>query len=133
MWWNYAQRQDVLSIHMKEHTDLQLHTHSELTIEILGETLTIPADIGIDPQGMRVIHTHDDSGKIHMEAPFKHDFYLRDFFTVWGKRFDQRCIMDYCEDDNHTLTMSVNGVETDQRGDLLLLDDDVIVIKYAQK
>ena len=92
--------------------------------------MQIPADIGIDDKGMRVVHTHDDTGRIHIEGPYPHDFYLKDFFTVWGKRFDNQCIMNYCVNDKHTLTVMVNGVQSDYYENILMVDEDVVIIDY---
>jgi hypothetical protein len=30
------------------------------------------------------VHTHDNSGKIHMEGPAAQDFKLGDLFAIWG-------------------------------------------------
>lgn len=35
------------------------------------------------------IHTHDDTGIIHIESPVKRDFTLADFFAVWNKPFSK--------------------------------------------
>ena len=63
-----------------------------LTIEIAAR-VRVPADIGIVTAGYAVIclywlHTHDDSGTIHVEAPGG-TFTLADFFAVWVSRFRQ--------------------------------------------
>lgn len=124
---------ELLNYTFKEHTNLELHIHTYLEIEILGEKQTIPANVGISVEGMRVIHTHDDSGKIHTESPLVHQFYLTDFFAVWRKRFDNNCILDNCVDENHTLRVYVNGNESNLFGDVPLRDNDRIRIVYAVK
>ncbi|MGC2131178.1 MAG: hypothetical protein WA629_13930 [Candidatus Aquilonibacter sp.] len=65
------------------------HLHPHLTIEHRGARVRVPADIGIVTAGYAVIclywlHTHDDSGTIHVEAPGG-TFTLADFFAVWGQ------------------------------------------------
>lgn len=65
------------------------HLHSHLTIEHRGVPVTIPANVGLVTAAYAVIciywlHTHDDSGTIHVEAPGGH-FTLADFFAVWGQ------------------------------------------------
>ena len=49
------------------------HTHSSLSIFIDGSEVLLSANIGIQdsecPEGMRGIHTHDDTGKLHIETP----------------------------------------------------------------
>ncbi len=66
------------------------HWHPHLTIEHRGVPVTIPADIGIVTAGYAVLclywlHTHDDSGIIHVESPQAMIFTLGDFFAVWGQ------------------------------------------------
>ena len=123
---------DIFDINLREHKNLALHIHPTLQIEIEGENITIPANMGISPEGMRVIHTHDTSGKLHVESPFPHQFVLQDLFTIWGKTFTNECIFDKCIDENHALKVFVNDVETDQFGDTLLLDGDLIRVVYRE-
>lgn len=65
------------------------HMHTQLTIEHAGAKVTVPANIGLVSAAYAVIciywlHTHDDSGTIHIEAPGG-TFTLADFFAVWGQ------------------------------------------------
>jgi hypothetical protein len=65
------------------------HLHPRLTIQHGGAAVTIPANIGIVQTGGVVLclywlHTHDESGVIHVEAPGG-NFTLADFFAVWGQ------------------------------------------------
>jgi hypothetical protein len=113
-----------------EHSELGEHVHPHLEIDIDGEKQAIPAEIGIGLDGMHVIHTHDGSGTIHIESPVSHQFYLRDFFAIWGRRFDSQCIFDRCVDGNHTLRAYVDGVESRLYGDIPLEDGQRITIVY---
>jgi hypothetical protein len=124
---------DLLTYEYTEHTNLELHIHPFLEIWIDGKNQTIPANIGISEKGMRVLHTHEDTGKIHVESPWPHQFYLKDFFFVWGKRFDKNCIFDHCTDDTHVLEVFVNGTKSDIYGDIPLKDLDKIKIVYRKK
>src|SRR3954454_23108938 len=47
----------------------ETHIHTELAIEVNGVPLQVPAFIGIDQEANRIaaLHTHDDSGLIHVE------------------------------------------------------------------
>lgn len=123
---------DILDVNLREHKNLALHIHPTLQIEIEGENIIIPANTGISEEGMRVIHTHDVSGKLHVESPYPYQFVLQDFFTITGQTFTSECIFDSCTDENHSLKVFVNGVETDQFGDTLLLDRDLIKIVYEE-
>lgn len=110
-----------------------MHIHPAVHISINGMEQRIPPNIGISPGFMHVLHTHDDSGVIHVESPELYQFKLRDFFIVWGKNFNQTCIFDYCVDDGHTLTLTVNGAPSNEFGDLVLKDGDQIRISYDIK
>jgi hypothetical protein len=65
------------------------HIHTRLSIEHNGAKVTVPANIGMVSAGYAMIciywlHTHDDSGTIHIEAPGG-NYTLADFFAVWGE------------------------------------------------
>ena len=128
-----SQNQDMLSITLDQHRNLAMHIHPSLEIRILGEQQAILAGTGISNAGMRVIHTHDSTGKLHVEAPRPHQFYLQDFFTIWGETFNSTCIMDHCVDENHALSFFVNGVPSNLYENAALKDGDRIRIVYAQK
>jgi hypothetical protein len=62
------------------------HFHPVLAVYVDGKKITVPANIGIDPNlpptEMAGLHTHDDSGTIHVEnadAPT-----LGQFFDIGG-------------------------------------------------
>lgn len=110
------------------------HIHPELTILINDVRQTIPTNIGIeDANCMHPIHTHEATGKIHVESPKKADFTLGDFFLVWGKTFTKEQILDSTADDTHVITMTVNGEESIEFENLVLRDLDKIVISYKKK
>ena len=114
------------------HESLTMHIHQDLSIRINGDTMIIPANIGLENSIMRPIHTHDGSGRIHVEGTCPRDFTLGEFFDVWGETFTSSCIFENCVDENHRLTMYVNGVETLQWRDLVLKDGDAIEIVYEE-
>ena len=121
---------ELLQLNLKEHKEVTLHIHPTIEIEIMGETQTIPDGIGITNNGMRVIHTHGTDGKLHIESPYPAQFYLKDFFTIWGKTFTQNQLFLYTTDDKHTLKVYVNGKEDPRFGDIPLNDADKIKIVY---
>lgn len=66
------------------------HVHTHVSIFLDGVALAIPADIGITPlqpsgRCFYSIHTHDLSGKIHVEAPAPGTFTLGQLFAIWGQ------------------------------------------------
>jgi hypothetical protein len=65
------------------------HIHSHLSIFVNGQAEAIPANIGIIQNATTdchyYVHTHDHSGKIHMEAPVTTGFTLGQLFAIWGQ------------------------------------------------
>jgi hypothetical protein len=81
-----------------------IHIHPHLNITDNGKRLTVPAQIGIDPSlwkdhsldkngmqamsdgmsGMAPLHTHDNSGIIHVESSVKRNYTLGEFLNIWG-------------------------------------------------
>jgi len=65
------------------------HIHSHLSIIVNGEAQAIAANTGIiDTASLDChyyIHTHDRSGKLHVEAPAAGTFTLGQYFAIWGQ------------------------------------------------
>lgn len=125
-------QKNLLQINVLDHPNLALHIHPTLEIEILGERRVLPAHIGITDQRLRVIHTHDSDGVLHVESPVPHQFVLGDFFTIWGKTFTSKCILGYCVNNDHVLEMFVNGEKSDLYENLPLRDKGQIKIIYRK-
>lgn len=109
------------------------HIHPVLKIMINGQTQELEKNIGITPNCMNSLHTHDSTGIIHVEAPEKRDFNLSDFFAVWGKTYSKDQILDFKVDENHTISQMVNGQDNTDYENLILNDKDEIVISYEEK
>jgi hypothetical protein len=77
------------------------HIHAHLTVFVNGTRRAIPAGLGI-PVGTPVaqpsggpfvgsgtrlywVHSHDQSGVIHIESPVQMLYTLGDFFDIWGQ------------------------------------------------
>lgn len=88
-----------------------LHTHQHLDIFINGKQITVPANIGLDDAKgfIAEIHTHDETGIIHVESPVAQKFYLGQFFDIWGVKLASNCVGGYCNDANNNLKAYVNG------------------------
>lgn len=108
----------------------QFHIHPHLQIIINGKEEGIPANIGIQPTCMNSIHTHDATGKIHVEAPEKRDFTLADFFAAWNKPFNKDQVLEYRVDGAHRIREAVNGKDVQGMENTVLRDNDQIVIYY---
>ncbi len=88
-----------------------LHIHQHLDIFIGGRKVPVPGGIGIaaDDSFIAPLHTHDETGVIHVESDVKRTFTLGQFFDVWGVRLDATCIGGYCAGGGRTLSAFVNG------------------------
>ena len=107
----------------------KFHIHPHLKIIILGKEREIPEDIGIKPMCMNAIHTHDDTGVIHIESPIKKDFTIGDFFAVWQKPFTKSEVIDTKISADEKMVVSVNGKEVDSFDETIMNDGDQIVIE----
>ena len=98
----------------------------------------MPSQIGIKPDDRCLywLHTHDNSGIIHVESPEKRDFTLGQFFDIWNKTFDNCKIFNYtASDDNiNTLSVYVNGYKVTgiYYRDIKLSAHDEIAIVYGK-
>jgi hypothetical protein len=122
-----------LALHQTTDMATQYHIHPELKIFINGDQVVIPQDMGVTATGMTSIHTHEEPGVIHVEAPIAKDFELGDFFAVWEKDFSSAKLLDATVDSTHEIVMTVNGVKVDTYERTILRDKDQIVISYQTK
>jgi hypothetical protein len=65
------------------------HIHAHLSIFVNGDAKAFPGQVGIPQLSPTTdchyyVHTHDHSGKIHMEAPAPASFTLGNLFAIWG-------------------------------------------------
>lgn len=83
------------------------HNHTMLMLKNDDQNVTIPADIGIIPSNCIFwLHTHDDSGIIHVESPFQTSFTLGQFLQVWDS-FDNSPIAQNLLKNNATDNVSI--------------------------
>jgi hypothetical protein len=80
---------------------------------------------------MHIAHTHDDTGKIHIETHEAMDVSLGTFFEIWSEVFNSTQVLDLYADSNHTLGMSVDGVEVDTWQETIFTDGQVILIEHT--
>ncbi|MEY2467990.1 MAG: hypothetical protein QOF21_688 [Actinomycetota bacterium] len=88
-----------------------VHFHAHLDVFDNGERVTIPAGVGIDFE-RRVIsplHTHFDTGVLHVEAEADEPVTLGQFLMQWGVRVEGDCIGNVCAPD--PIAAYVNGVK----------------------
>lgn len=108
----------------------EFHIHPTLEIVVNGEKQEIPPNIGVLPNCMNALHTHDAVGTIHVESPERRDFTLADFFAVWGKPFTNEEILEFKTDETHRIKVLVDGVEVDTYENTVLKDKEKIIISY---
>jgi len=117
----------ILERTLTSHDSLRQHFHPEIKIIVDGEPVKIPANVGVSSTSFLYMHTHDDSGKIHVESPSNHIFTLGDFFTIWGKEFTSECVDTNCG----KIVTSANGDVIDSPLDHILQEDDKILIEVS--
>jgi len=91
---------------------LTFHTHTQLNITINNQSYAIPAGIGIvQDYCIYWLHTHDDSGLIHIESPVKREFTLGQFLSIWNKFNSSDAVVQNLTDNRigGDLTVYVNG------------------------
>ncbi len=109
-----------------------LHIHQHLDIYVEGKTVAIPPETGIAADFISPIHVHDTSGILHVESPTVQDFYLGQFFAIWGVDVSKDHIGSYKVDDSHTLKVYVNGKQfSDDPRDIKLTAHEEIAIVYG--
>ena len=136
-----ADNPDPLSNECVTHEmNLGRHDHSMLSIFINGEERQIPENMGINTdvcneQGgnMHTVHTHDASGRLHIETEANVDMPLGVFFDIWGVHFNETGIFDYRVSNTHELIMTVDGVTNSNFDDYLLVDGKEIVIIFQAR
>lgn len=79
------------------HNNLTLHFHTHIDIFVNGKKVKVPALIGINPGAgyLTELHTHDDTGVIHIEAQKSRDFTVGQFFAEWAVYLDAHSIGGY--------------------------------------
>lgn len=133
LWNSYTNDQTTFEKQCVRHGPKGIHIHPNLKIVIDGINQEIPKNIGIKSFFcMRPIHTHDNSGLLHIESKIVRDFTLGNFFTIWNKPFTKSCIFDYCTDQGR-LKMEVNGEENREFENYILRDKDQIRIEYKSE
>ena len=113
---------------------LLFHIHAHLDIIINGVYFLVPSQIGIPGNCFFWLHTHDESGIIHIESPVNRDYTLGQFFDIWNKKLNNDQIFNYVANANNPLTVYVNGTKvpngTNYR-DIKLHAHDEIAIVYV--
>jgi hypothetical protein len=85
-----------------------VHYHAHLDVFYDGQPVKVPANVGIDYDAQRIspMHTHYDSGVIHIEANKDDEFTLGQFLSEWGVKAHNGCVGDKC---GNEVAVFVNG------------------------
>ncbi|HYY90118.1 MAG TPA: hypothetical protein VFA49_15070, partial [Chloroflexota bacterium] len=114
-----------------------LHIHSHLDVLVNGQKVTVPGNLGIDRSGAQLaeLHTHDDTGIIHIESPSKNkQFTLGEVFSEWNVRLTATQIGGLTTDATHTLTAYVDGKpQTGDPASIQLTAHREIALVYGTK
>lgn len=111
----------------------KFHTHQLLHIYDNGILVPVAASIGVDErqQVETALHTHDQSGVIHMEAGRPFTATLGDFFTVWGVGFGPDHVGGLKATGDTPFRVFVNGRQVADPAAHRLAKNDNIVIAYG--
>lgn len=115
------------------------HVHSHLSIFLDGVALAIPEDIGIvkltpTTQCVYSLHTHNHSGKVHVEGPAPALFTLGQFFLIWGHPLERDNVAGLTGKPIEIFVTDHNGVVTRASGnwgDIELLSHREITIQVG--
>ncbi|MET9275724.1 hypothetical protein [Kribbella sp. NPDC003557] len=79
-----------------------------IAVTVDGRPVQVPAGIGVDKlrAEQAAVHTHTTDGQVWVEAKTAAEKpTLAQFFTLWGVRYDAKCLADAC----HDLLVTVDG------------------------
>jgi hypothetical protein len=109
------------------------HTHALIHIYVHGLLVSPPANIGLDPAKHleSSLHTHDRTGIIHMESPYRYDFTLGDFFSVWGVKLGPAQLGGLTGLGGDKLHFYLNGRPLSDPAAHVLHNHDSVVIGYG--
>lgn len=117
------------------------HIHAHLSIFVNGKQIAVPKGIGIIPpwqveqnfvgsgQGFYLLHTHDATGIIHIEAPKQTEPTLGQFFDIWGEPLSSTNVANF----KGGVTVLIDGKQL--KGDprnITLTDHEQITLEVGQ-
>jgi hypothetical protein len=88
------------------------HFHAHLDVLVNGKKVPVAANLGIATSGQQLaeLHTHDDTGVLHIEAPTTNKRYtLGQVFDEWNVQLTPTAVGGLKADAAHTLTAYVDG------------------------
>jgi hypothetical protein len=109
------------------------HIHAMVHIYVDGLLVALPANIGLDPAKHleSSLHTHDQTGIIHMEAAHPFKFTVGDFFSVWGVKLGPAQLGGLTGYGGDHLHFYLNGRPLSNPAAHVLHNNDSVVIGYG--
>ena len=111
------------------------HFHAHLDILDDGQPVEVPANLGIDPHRGLIaeLHTHDDSGILHVESGSSTlTFTLGQLFVEWGVRLDADDLGGLHAGNGKELHAYVDGQEVQgDPGSIQLANHQEIALVYG--
>jgi hypothetical protein len=107
-------------IECAEAEQFAFHIHTQFNITINNQSYPIPAGIGIIPNNcIYWMHTHDESGLIHIESPIKKEFTLGQFLDIWNRFNSSDTVVQYITNNNinGTILVYINGTQMNNSTD----------------
>jgi hypothetical protein len=133
---NGGQGQEVDGIKCETSEQLVYHVHAHLFILLDGKPQTVSSQIGIPgaplPRCFYWLHTHDNSGIIHIESPTNRNYNLGQFFDIWGQPLNRIDVATHPVPSTG-LTVFVNGVQySDDPRNIELTAHTQVVLELGQ-
>ena len=143
--WSGLKGQQIDGVGSNQMEQLAYHVHAHLAIYINGVQKTVPYGIGIEQPwtteadngsefvdsgaAFYYLHTHDDTGVIHIESPTNVLYTLGQFFAEWNQTLSSDQIGTY----TGTVTTYVNGTKyTGDPASIKLSAHDVIQLDLGK-
>ena len=125
---------DSIQCDIVEH--FNFHIHSRLEIKIDDRPIVVPGGIGIIPDKcIYWLHTHDDTGTIHIESPIEETFTLGQFLNIWEAFDNSSAIRDITNNTLNVTDVDANGRQiggiADYR-DIDLKDNATVSINFSR-
>lgn len=125
---------DGIPCDIEEHSNY--HSHVKLDINIDNKPYPIPENIGIIPyECLYWLHTHDNSGVIHIEAPIENTFTLGQFLNIWKVFDNSTTVEDMANNSLNITSVPTNGKQTNSSFNYLgieLIDNAIISINFTR-
>jgi hypothetical protein len=112
-----GQGQQVLGISCRQALDSKYHHHVHLSLFVNGVQYAIPRGTGMKNPGQApfiyhadcfyFLHTHDETGIIHIEPPGPDIYSLHQYFALWGMKLSTTNVAGY----KGAVTVFVDGTQ----------------------